>query len=209
MKRKIIFLPGLFTGEDEKLYKEIKNFFKKDNWIFFQYSDEKKTTEFSIKKTKEDLKEFYNNQKEKEKMIFIGHSMAGPVLSEFFIENNLENKLILLDPSVIPIPKHLHKDVWIEKEKRDYLIWEDENDLKEINQKFKLEYLEENKDYSKLNKKNILIFFSNLKMTKDYLGKEFEKTYSHLDIIEIKNTDHYFKDSEEEVLDNIRNFLDN
>jgi len=31
MKRKIIFLPGLFTGEDEKLYKEIKNFFKKDN----------------------------------------------------------------------------------------------------------------------------------------------------------------------------------
>jgi len=30
MKRKIIFLPGLFTGEDEKLYNGIKNFFKKD-----------------------------------------------------------------------------------------------------------------------------------------------------------------------------------
>jgi len=48
--------------------------------------------------------------------------MAGPILLEFFIENNLKNKLILLDPSVIPIPKHLHKDVWVKKEKRDYLI---------------------------------------------------------------------------------------
>lgn len=207
MKRKIIFLPGLFTGENEKLYKEIKNFFKKNEWVFFQYSDDRKTTEFSIKKTKKDLKEFYNNQDNKEEIIFIGHSMAGPILSEFFIENKLENKLILLDPSVIPIPKHLHQDVWIKKEKKDYLIWEDKNDLKEINEEFTFEYLNIDKDYSSLKKENILLFFSNLQITKEYLEKEFEKTYSHLNIIEIEDTDHYFKNKEKEVLISVEKFI--
>jgi len=33
------------------------------------------------------------------------------------------------------------------------------------------------------------------------------KTYSNSDIIEIKNTDHYFKNSEKKILKNMEDFL--
>ena len=209
MKRKIIFLPGLFTEENEKLYIEIKKYFEKKDFhfVFFQYYNEKRTKSFSIKKTVEKLEKYLNKYKNTDNVIFIGHSMAGPILMELFIKLKLKNKLILLDPSIVPIPKHLHSEVVLKKKNRNYLFWGSKESTKEINKIYLEEYTVKKTNYCELRNKEILVFFSNLKLKKKFLKKEFEKTYSYFRVIQIAKTDHYFKNKEKEVFKKISKFL--
>ncbi len=200
--KKIIFLPGLFSIEEEKFYKNLKNFYNKNNidFIFFQYSDEKNTKDFSIKETKEKLKIFLKKINLDE-VIFIGHSMAGAILSQLFIELKLKNKLILFDPSVLPIPKNLHDEVFLVKNNKYYIFWGGKDNLKEISKQFYLEYSSEENNYEDFIKENILIFSSHIEEVRSYLENEFQKTYADLNLIEIKEANHFFskKNNFEEI----------